>query len=678
MKYRYEIATAGLIHDIGKLYQKSSSSPLYRSKSYEHPLIAGDFIDKFEDVFLQVFNSSELNFIKECAVRHHTAQSFPDSVNPDKASGEMKKYCNIINYADNISSGERTGVGGVHGVKEGAVMHPILTYAEKSKCGLKVVTNETTQQCYKLTKYSDYNLRIISYKTNKKELVYHSEEDYNKFISAFEKDMSNIKASTKEDFFNKLMFTIRDYTWCVPSDASDLVHDISLYQHLVTTSGIAVALYSNADSEDFFNNFAKTASESWNVLTLTLDKAEEYVLNTSMYGVSILDEITNNYTKVLSVIDTVVKSILDKYELTSSCILIQNNSFEKYAIVPSVACDDIKNYLREVNQFLFNEFDGSLLFSYSLSRVYNKTEKMKSLFSKSDYYMQGIKSVLCDENGWNSNKVFVGEKTGKYDEAISGVVSKVDIESIVGDTNRFALVAIDADKVIDTMRTGFEDRDTISRIATYSSILSDFFSDVIPSIFEDSIIINVNANRVIFICNSDNVLENMTDLMDNFSAYTNDKLTLSIAVQLININQRLFSLTDLFNRHLRSIKDSGGNAVYYSGLILTYDELQDYIDTVAMITESVENGTPKSILHKLKLYSQMYRSYVDDGNVLGLKFYSNFRGYPKKFADCSPELLDFLSSHIKAIGKNPKEEDRLFYMLQSIAYDSELRLKGEN
>ena len=422
MKYRYEIATAGLIHDIGKFYQKSSSSPLYRSKSYEHPLIAGDFVDKFEDVFLQVFSSSELNFIKECAVRHHTAQSFPDSVNPDKASGEMKKYCNIINYADNISSGERTGVGGVHGVKEGAVMHPILTYAEKSKCGLKVVTTEATQQCYKLTKYSDYNLRITSYKTNKKELVYHSEENYNKFISAFEKDMSSIKASTKEDFFNKLMFTIRDYTWCVPSDASDLVHDISLYQHLVTTSGIAVALYSNTDSEDFFNNFAKTASESWNVLTLTLDKAEEYILSTSKYGVAILDEITNNYTKVLSVIDTVVKSILDKYELTSSCILIQNNSFEKYIIVPSVACDDIKDYLREVNQFLFNEFDGSLLFSYSLSRVYNKTEKMKSLFSKSDYYMQGIKSVLCDENGWNSDKAFVGEKTGKYDKAISGVV----------------------------------------------------------------------------------------------------------------------------------------------------------------------------------------------------------------------------------------------------------------
>ena len=48
MKYRYEIATAGLIHDIGKLYQKSTSSSLYRSKSYEHPLIAGDFVDKFK------------------------------------------------------------------------------------------------------------------------------------------------------------------------------------------------------------------------------------------------------------------------------------------------------------------------------------------------------------------------------------------------------------------------------------------------------------------------------------------------------------------------------------------------------------------------------------------------------------------------------------------------------
>lgn len=678
MKYRYEIATAGLIHDIGKLYQKSTNSSLYRSKSYEHPLIAGDFVDKFKDVFLQVFSPLELDFIKECSVRHHTGQSFPDSVNPDKASIEMRKYCNIINYADNISSGERTSLGGVHGNKEGAVMHPILTYAEKSKYGLKVVNTETTQQCYKLTRYSDYNLKITSYKTNGKELVYHSDEDYLKFISSFENAMMGIKASTKEDFFDKLMFVVKDYTWCVPSDASDLVHDISLYQHLVTTSGIAVALYSNANSEDFFNNFAKNASESWDVLTLTLDKAEEYILNTKSYGVAILNEINNNYAKVNSVIDTVIKSILDKYELTSSCILIQNNSFEKYIILPSSIYDDIKNYLQSVNKFLFNEFDGTLLFSYSLSRVYSKEEKMKSLFSRSDYYMQGIKSVLCDENGWNSDNVFIGEKSGKYDKVVSRVVSKVDINSIVGDTNRFALVVIDADNVISTMRTGFDGRDTISRIATFSSILSDFFSFVIPNMFEDSIIINVNANRVILICNSDSVLENVIDLMDNFKQYTNNKLTLSIAVQLLNINQRLFSLTDLFNKYLNDIKGSGGNAIHYSGMILTHDEVESYVDTVAMITESVENGTPKSILHKLKLYSQMYRSYVDDGNVLGLRFYSNFRGYPKKFADCSPELLEFLTEHINSIGENPKEEDRLFYMLQSIAYDSELRLKGEN
>lgn len=157
--------------------------------------------------------------------------------------------------------------------------------------------------------------------------------------------------------------------------------------------------------------------------------------------------------------------------------------------------------------------------------------------------MQGIKSVLCDENGWNSDNVFIGEKSGKYDKVVSRVVSKVDINSIVGDTNRFALVAIDADNVISTMRTGFDGRDTISRIATFSSILSDFFSFVIPNMFEDSIIINVNANRVILICNSDSVLENVIDLMDNFKQYTNNKLTLSIAVQLLNLNQRLFSLT---------------------------------------------------------------------------------------------------------------------------------------
>ena len=73
-RYKYEIALAGLLHDIGKFYQKTPKSSLYRKASSEHPLIARDFVEKFRDVFAQAFSAEEIAFIEECAVRRKREQ----------------------------------------------------------------------------------------------------------------------------------------------------------------------------------------------------------------------------------------------------------------------------------------------------------------------------------------------------------------------------------------------------------------------------------------------------------------------------------------------------------------------------------------------------------------------------------------------------------------------------
>ena len=690
-RYEYEIALAGLLHDIGKFYQKTSLSPLYRKSSSEHPLIARDFINKFRSVFAQVFSTEEIDFIAECAVRHHSGSNFPEECQSDYADKALKPYCNIIDIADNVSSSERGEKGGGQ-TKEKAVMHPILTTKEDLKEKQPVCT---------LGKFGMVSTRkAVTYKeTGNGGVAYFTDDEYLDLIKEFEKDFGAIKASTKKDFFNKVLEVVGNYTRCVPSACNVKVHDISLYQHLSTTSAIATAIYNDicAYSDDLVNISAASENKhEFSILTLRLDNAVEYLMTNVKTGLDFIELIDAKNSSLTKEFDKIIDRMLDKMNLTSASKII-DFGYERNFIVPNGTIEELKTVLAELNEELIQKYHMELSLSYALSELtFTSDSVMKSFYSnKALDYANGMTSYLTKDGNWKLD-AFVGEEHFTKQCKICGklltteelcdnckkekeFVRKLDKDAF--SDKRLAVIAIDADRVIETFNKVLnEDDTTISRINTYTEYLSLFFSSYLPKeLGTDAYVVNLNANRALVLCSQDMALDFVRSIRELFGLYTCEKLTLSIVVKTIDKRARFVNFD--YDAKLRNLKEKGGNFIQYNDLILSKGTLDKYLLLFDLFVDSYtdrERNAFKSILHRFKEYGLQYKHYIrskkkSNEDLLCISHCSkDLVTYNDKLND---KLLSYFRGSIKKIMEKPAERDLLFYMLSDIVYDVEVSLR---
>ena len=100
--YIKEVALAGLLHDIGKFYQKARNAPI--NNKGQHPKVSKEFIKTYFDFFNRYVDA---NVLMEFVARHHEGQNFPEELLAGKGEESLKKYTYIVAIADNISSKER-------------------------------------------------------------------------------------------------------------------------------------------------------------------------------------------------------------------------------------------------------------------------------------------------------------------------------------------------------------------------------------------------------------------------------------------------------------------------------------------------------------------------------------------------------------------------------------------
>lgn len=691
-RYKYEIALAGLLHDIGKFYQKTSKSSLYRKASSEHPLIAKNFVNKFRDVFAQAFSTEEIEMIAECATRHHSGTNFPESCQPEYADAVLKPYCGIIDTADNVSSSERGEKSGGQ-TKEKAVMHPILTTKEDLKEKQPVCT---------LGKFGNVSTRkVITYKeTGNGGVAYFTDDEYLALITGFEKDFSGIKASTKEELFNKILVTIGNYTRCVPSACNVKVHDISLYQHLSTTSAIATAIYNDMcsfTSDEVFNiSAARENKHEFSILTLRLDNAVEYLMTNVKTGLDSVEMIDAKNSSLTKEFDSLVEKMLQDMNLTNASKII-DFGYERNFIVPNGTLEQLKRILAELNDALIQKYHMELSLSYALSELtFTSENTMKSFYSnKTLDYVNGMVSYLTKDGKWNLDS-FVSEEhftksckcCGKLltDEELcdnckkeTSFIRHFDTDFFVN--KRLAVIAIDADKVIETFNKVLnEDDTTISRINTYTEYLAKFFSEYLPrELGTDAYVVNINANKVLVLCAQEMALDFVRSIRELFAMYTCEKLTLSIVVKTIDKKARFVNFD--YDVKLRNLKEKGGNYIQYNDLILSQGTLDKYLLLFDLFVDSYSDKNKnsfKSILHRFKEYGLQYKHYIrskkkSNEDLLCISHCSkDLVTYKENLND---KLLSYIRGSVKKIKEKPNERDLLFYMLSDIVYDVEVSLR---
>lgn len=345
------VTLAGLIHDIGKFYARSNEvQSLLRDAGHprSHPLISTLFIK--EDFLTQLENIGiNPDLLRKLVQHHHEDTRFPSECIVQSLSGREMILALIVSRADNYSSTERSEdvrqrKGGYEDVLLDSIFQRIDTGEGCSTANLKI-------------RPQDF----------KPENIFPEEVGtgyWGNLVKKFGNEIRKLKADDFDTLFVTLMHLIQKYCWSTPSDITREVTDISLSDHLKTTSAIAACLYKYHKETNSFNESAikDEQIEKFMLIGGDLSGIQRYIYDIAEVGVggaakrlrarsfklSLLSEVTAHY-------------IIDKLHLPLSCLLFSAGG--RFCIL-APADNKSRERFSEAKEFIetwfLKEFHGEL------------------------------------------------------------------------------------------------------------------------------------------------------------------------------------------------------------------------------------------------------------------------------------------------------------------------------
>jgi len=357
---KQSLILGALLHDIGKVLNR------VKGVREKHPIFSKKFILE-EEFIIKLKNWIDPHLLSSFCQIHHEHPAFPDELLVQKIEdSRLRALAYIVSRADNYSSSERE-----EKEKSGEDFRKTRLLSIFSKVNIGKGTPK--DKYYELKPLAYENVFPID-----KEIAERNENGYRELVtgtltqkSKFSNSIKYLQAKKFDHFFNGLLSILEENLWCVPSDTRFENQDISLFDHLLTTSAIAACLY-----EYHKNNLDETKIKD--------DKIEKFLLvggNISRIQ-NFLFEITSTNPKKLSKIlrgrsfylqlltECASLKILKILDLPLSC-LIMNAGGRFIILTPNIeeVRNRLKNLIKEINEWFLKTFIGklSLNIDYSLS-----------------------------------------------------------------------------------------------------------------------------------------------------------------------------------------------------------------------------------------------------------------------------------------------------------------------
>lgn len=378
----WEISLAGLLHDIGKFFERSDSrnqsllsietKRLKESLRYSHAMYTSQFFEDSTGIIpfdlSQSYSAQPTDNIKGLASYHH---------NPGTA---LQK---IISIADWCSSGmdrEEYDQAEAEWGKKKTKLSPVF---EEINLGNSLF--EDFRYRYELNKMETvkeilFPKKIIN--SNSIELL----DDYEKLWDKFVEEAKKINCGNKNLYLNRLLSLLEDFTWCIPSTVQSMkIHDISLFAHLKTTAAIATALYGyhlHTDTLDK-NSVNKEDVDKFLLVAGDLSGIQSYLFDLSQTSLSGVGKLLRGRSFYISMLTkATIHYILNELDLPlSNCVMDAGGRF--ILLVPNT--HEVTRKLIELESSIadwcLNQFYGRLAMIIDFSVTLSPQDFMKKRFS---------------------------------------------------------------------------------------------------------------------------------------------------------------------------------------------------------------------------------------------------------------------------------------------------------
>lgn len=289
IKERQKVVLAALLHDIGKFWERtdkhwkesevikksfpnnefSHTVPIYENNNgpmYTHALWTQAFFDNFSiGKELGLDDDGDIN-LATLSARHHKPTNHLEGI-----ISLADKWSSAIDRPD---EGEEA-VLGYQEVKtkwgEGFVKRvPLSTVFDSLH--RKSIDKQHSFNLKKLNVLDDDSIFPSKTSIDKTSTLL---KDYNTLWSAFMNEFEQILKLNKKDFHSFLiclMDVLRNYTWCIPSATNLEPANVSLFEHLKTTAGIALSL------NDYYHDQKKEISFAGNSMQDNLGDSDSLMM----------------------------------------------------------------------------------------------------------------------------------------------------------------------------------------------------------------------------------------------------------------------------------------------------------------------------------------------------------------------------------------------------------------
>lgn len=634
MNYKNEVILAGFLHDIGKFYMRSgkkagSVSVDGISIGGKHQEISGKFFDRYIDMF-KPFVDTEIT--REMIVRHHTGYYVKDKkaeLDVDTADLKFRKYCRIVAEADNISSSEREEVNDTNSSGAGYQTAALTS----------VFTRSNTDKIfgYKMGIWSANSIIPIEghERNNTEENLDHIEN----FGLAMNK-LSKTTFGSFEEMLRGLYDVFSKYTWCCPSAYQGKMREISLFDHLVTTSAIAISMYNqllDTYGEDFTDGQVEKSENHLNTIHVRFNGVDKLINEASQvtYGETDATSLIGKIAALKCYTDELINNSISRITKTSSllnCVIKCGSDY--YTVASDSEIQAIETELKVINKEIFVNSGSILYLSFGVNKL-SRGGAVETITAELNRNL--LIESLTHNNTWDTQS-FIGINTKPKlpitkDEKVIKFMSETEQNFIklikISCTNILTLLN---DK-LSLAKNGDEEYNSISRVSTYLRLVSGYFNDYINEKCPEAINIPIGMSASYIICRHD---KSYTYLINSragmIKVSTGSWKANGIVVRVLN-KSRSINIIDLTNKAEDELRRSG-NSLYYCGNCMTWPELASLQKIkITLQAEARSKRLSSGELRKLKEFSCDYKNYLATGDTTKLMLFSLFNYmYEKQLA----------------------------------------------
>ena len=446
------VSMAGLLHDLGKFYEKTDSGGLklspttrkiqsdYRWSHAAYTAQALEDLDSHVHMNLQESLSDDArDNIKGLASYHH---------NPGTT---LQK---IITVADWCSSGMDREESELAYSVEGKKRIRLTPVFESIDLGGN--PDPPGRFRYPISTLNPIDDSFFPQEeSGGVDLTLKYEEHWNRFVA----ELQAIPETNEQRYLNDLTALLEKYTWCIPSTAqTGKLPDISLFDHSKTTAAIAAAIYGyHLAQDDFKSGINDDQLQKFLLVSGDVSGIQSYLFDLAKTNPKGATKILRGRSFYIGLLTrAAVHVILSKLGYTSiNCILDAGGKFT--LLLPNTA--SVKNKIadleHEISRWCYESFFGrlTLLLDYSVTMSQSDFKKKRfasKLNEMSDSLaikkLSKFDGVLQESEKWNAESFvavdftqFSGDRVCKFDDkspAHRQVKFKEDDESEwVNDTN---------------------------------------------------------------------------------------------------------------------------------------------------------------------------------------------------------------------------------------------------